>query len=506
MSDHLVAPASGELTWHRLHPVTPLVRSWTVVAVALVFVGQQSLDRLGEAAELTGTVTGLWWKVLLGVAALAAVALGYSALAWRMTAYAIDHDSVHMRKGVLFRQQRHARLDRLQAIDIRQPLLARLFGLAELTLEVAGGSGSAIAIGFLKEAEARQLRADLLARAAGVRARAAGASEPGAPSAPPGDGGDGTDRVGLDPATPPADEAPEELLYEVPLALLLRSLVRSPVLWIVTAALVAVVVAVGITRQPGILASAFPALIGGGSYLFNRVAGEFGFRAALSPDGIRLRHGLLETRAQTIPPGRIQAVSLSQGPLWRGPDWWRVRVNVAGYGIDASNGGSRQTVLLPVGSRQEALTALWLVLPDLGAVDPLALLDEGLTAMVPAQGEDGAARFTNAPRRARWVDPISWRRNGFAVTDRALLLRGGRIVRRLVVVPHERTQSLAVAQGPLQRRLGVATFAVHSTPGPIAPQVQHLDQRDAARLLAEQGARARAARAAAGPERWMEAP
>jgi putative membrane protein len=541
--DPPAAPAS-ELTWHRLHPVTPLVRSWTVVAVALVFLGQQSLERFNEAADLTGTVTGLWWKILLGLVALAAVALGYSALAWRMTAYAIDDNSVHMRKGVLFRQQRDARLDRLQAVDIRQPLLARLFGLAELTLEVAGGSGSAIAIGFLKDADARQLRADLLARAAGVRARsaapapaarstagpadvasapvAAGASGvvPASARAEPGgagiDGGRGTDDgAAPDVATLPAEEAPEELLYEVPLALLLRSLVRSPVLWIVAAAIIGVVVAVVLTRQPGILASAFPAVIGGGSYLFNRVAGEFGFRAALSPDGIRLRHGLLETRAQTIPPGRIQAVSLSQGPLWRGPDWWRVQVNVAGYGVDASNGGSRQTVLLPVGSRQEALTALWLVLPDLGAADPLALLDEGLTAMAPAHGDDaaavgsddaGAARFTNAPRRARWVDPISWRRNGFAATDRALLLRGGRIVRRLVVVPHERTQSLAVVQGPLQRRMGVATFTVHSTPGPVAPQVQHLDQRDAARLLAEQATRARAARAAAGPERWMEAP
>ena len=246
-----------------------------------------------------------------------------------------------------------------------------------------------------------------------------------------------------------------------------------------------------------------PAVIGGGSYVFQRFAGEFGFRAALSPDGIRLRRGLLETRAQTIPPGRVQAVSLTQGPLWRGPDWWRVRVNVAGYGGAESGSQQAQTVLLPVGPRAEALTALWLVLPDLGTDDPLALLDEGLTGMVTPDGA-AAGRFTNAPRRARWLDPLAWRRHAFTVTDRALLLRGGRLVRRLDVVPHERTQSLAVAQGPLQRKLGVATFAVHSTPGPVTPSVQHLDADDAARLLAEQAARARAARSTAGPERWME--
>ncbi|MGO1294820.1 MAG: PH domain-containing protein, partial [Cellulosimicrobium funkei] len=94
-------------------------------------------------------------------------------------------------------------------------------------------------------------------------------------------------------------------------------------------------------------------------------------------------------------------------------------------------------------------------------------------------------------------------RNGFSVTDRALLLRGGRVFRTLVVVPHERTQSLGLEQGPLQRRLEVASFTVHSTPGPVSPQVRHLDAGDAARLLDTQAERAREARAHAGPELWM---
>jgi putative membrane protein len=314
---------------------------------------------------------------------------------------------------------------------------------------------------------------------------------------------DGAPVDGAPPAGRPAedgldeiDEAPEEQVYEVPAGRLVHSLLRSPALWVVALGLVGMVVAVALTRNFGILVSAAPAVLGGGGYLFQRFAGEFGFRAALSPDGIRLRHGLLETRAQTIPPGRVQAVSLTQGPLWRGPDWWRVKVNVAGYATGENT--ESQNVLLPVGPRAEALTALWLVLPDLGTEDPLRLLGEGLT------GKDADGAFTVAPRRSRWLDPVAWRRNGFAVTDRALLLRSGRVVRRLVLVPHERTQSLAVAQGPWQRRLGLATFTVHSTAGPVAPAVAHLDAGDASRLLEEQARRARTARATAGPERWME--
>ncbi|MFH6690995.1 PH domain-containing protein [Cellulosimicrobium funkei] len=174
------APATDDLVWHRVHPVTPLVRGWTVIAVLLVVVGQQTLNGLPEGENLLEG--DRWWMILLGILVVGLVGLGYSAVAWRMTSYAVDDESVHLRTGVLFRQQRKARLDRLQAVDVVQPLLARFFGLAELKLEVAGGADSGVKLGFLKEAEANRLRNDLLARAAGLRVareRPAAASAPG---------------------------------------------------------------------------------------------------------------------------------------------------------------------------------------------------------------------------------------------------------------------------------------------------------------------------------------
>ncbi len=491
-------PADG---WRRVHPVTPFVRGWAVLAAVLIIGGQQVVEDLPNVGRVAGTVQGVWWQALLGLVLFALVVFGYAAVAWRMTTYAVDDDAVHLRKGVVFRQQRHARLDRLQAVDIRQPLLARVFGLAELTLEVAGGSGSAVAIGFLKESDAQLLRADLLARAAGVKARRS-ASTPTVVTGPipmaPGDPGAVPAAEGaadLVETLPPV--APEQPVYDVPPGRLLLSLVRSPAVWILVAVLVAVGVAVVTTRNLGIVASALPAVVGAGGYLFQRFAGEFGFRAAVSPDGIRLRHGLLETRAQTIPPGRVQAVSLAQGPFWRGPDWWRVKVNVAGY--QSADGSQSQNILLPVGPRDEALAALWLVLPDLGTDEPRELLEEALA------GDARTDRwFTTSPQRARLLDPLTWRRNGFAVTERALLVRSGRVVRSLVVVPHERTQSLGLAQGPWERRRGLVSFSLHSTAGPVRPVAYHLDADDAARLLDEQAVRARSARAHATPERWME--
>lgn len=492
---------NAEPSWRRVHPVTPFVRGWAVIAALLFVVAQQSFDGV-PYGEIVDDVARVWWVFALGVLGVLVLVFGYAALAWRMTTYAVDDDAAHLRKGILFRQQRHARLDRLQAVDVRQPLLARLFGLAELTLEVAGGTDSAVAIGFLRLDDATALRADLLARAAGIKARgpradATVAARDEALVAPAGAAGPGAAGAGPEaPAQSPA-EAPENQVYEVPPGRLLASLVRLPAVWISVALLVALGVAVASTRNFAILFSLLPALLGVVTFLFNRFAGEFGFRAAVSPDGIRLRHGLLETRAQTIPPGRVQAIELTQSLWWRGKDWWRIKVNVAGYGIEGTDG--TQSVLLPVGPRQEALTAMWLVLPDLGTDEPAELVDEGLT------GDARTDRsFTTSPRRALILDPLTWRRNGFAVTDRALLLRGGRLTRRLTVVPHERTQSLGIQQGPWQRRRGVASFAVHSTPGPISPAVYHLDAPDAAQLIAEQAVRARTARAQQTPERWME--
>ena len=524
-------PPVDDLAWRRMHPVTPAVKGWKVLAAVLAVIAWNAADDVRQLAEWLG---GRAWLVIAGVVVLVGlIGFGYSAIAWRMTRFAVTDEAVHLRSGVVFRQQRQARLDRLQAVDVVQPLLARIIGLSELRLEVAGGAGSAVSLAFLREAEAEQLRAELLARAAGLhpgrRPRPAAAPAAGAvpadPSVPaPGASDPVPDAVPVPGAVPapghpaaadpaagrtvpaepgaddgwdgPAPVAPERPVYEVPVGRLLAStLLSSATVWLVVM-LGAVGALIAGTGQVGSAFALLPALLGVVSYTWTRFNRGANFRAAISPDGIRLRHGLTESRAQTVPPGRVQAVRVTQGLLWRRPDWWRVEVNIAGYG---SSGDQTQTenVLLPVGTREEAMLALWLVLPDLGTEDPRALVDAGLTG----RAADGG--WAVAPRRSRWLDPVGWRRHGVTVTDRALVLRSGVLVRQLVVVPHERTQSLGLEQGPLQRRLGLASFQLHSTPGPVSPRVDHLDQRVAAGLLDEQATRARTARAGAGPEQWM---
>ncbi|WP_432505366.1 PH domain-containing protein [Kineococcus arenarius] len=459
--------------WRRLHPVTPVLRAWKIVAAVLAFAVVQNVDDLAridvEAWLLTLFMLG-------GLLVLALVGAVYSAVAWRRTRYRVDAEAVHVEHGVLWRQQRSAQLDRLQAVDVVRPLLGRLLGLAELRLEVAGGSGSQVSLAYLREDEAQRVRNALLAAAAGVRVDS---DERGTVSAP---------------------EAPQRPVVHVPPGRLVAATLRSVSTVVVVLAAVGLVVGCVLARSTTPLVAALPGVLGVGSAVWQRFSRGFNFTVAHSPDGMRLTHGLLEQRSQTVPPGRVQALSITQPLLWRRPGWWRVQVNVAGYASGPGEDGQEAATVLPVGTEEELARVLAIVLPALGASGPGGALDlvrDGLT------GRDAEGGYTAVPRAARWLDPVAWRRDGYLVTEHAFLARGGRLVRRLDVVPHARTQSLGLAQGPLQRRMGLASVALHSTSGPVKPRVDHLAAPVAARLLAEQSQRARAARESAGPERWM---
>jgi putative membrane protein len=427
--------------FRRLHPLTPVLRGWKFFAAAVAIALQQAYGDV----ELGFILSAIAASIPIGVA--------YGFLSWRATRFRIGPDDLRLETGVLFRRSRRVRLDRLQAVDVVRPLFARALGLAELRLEVAGGSSSEAPLAYLSEPSAQQLRAELLARAAG-----------------------------LDVGEEAAPEAPERVLLKVPLGRLVESQLRSG--FVVTSLVAGVLllsIAVG-TRQLGLLALSVPFLIAAGPALFNGVAGQFDFTVAESPDGLRLRRGLLETRAQTVPPGRVQAVRVVEPLLWRGKGWCRLEVNVAGY---VGEGQQQASILLPVAPRHEALRVLRLVLPDV---------------------DIDAVPLTGVPERARWCDPLQWRFLAAGADERVFMSRRGRWHRETDIVPHEKVQSVRLTQGPLQRRLRLATLHLDTTPGPVQATAPHRDEVEARQLLDAEIERARRARATARPDRWMRPP
>jgi putative membrane protein len=70
-------------------------------------------------------------------------------------------------------------------------------------------------------------------------------------------------------------------------------------------------------------------------------------------------------------------------------------------------------------------------------------------------------------------------------------------------VPHARVQSVRLTQGPLQRRLSLATVHLDTSPGPVQPTAHHRDAADARALVDAEVVLAAKARAAARPDQWM---
>ena len=463
--------------WNRVHPVSPLVRGWIALAALAYVVGRDQAEGWfsGGGVRLPQGQALFW--TLLALAAALLVISGAFFLSWWFTRYQLTSDHIRVHSGILVRRQRQARLDRVQAIDIVQPLLARIFGLAELRFEVADAGESAVRLAYLRLPDAQALRARILSGASGA-AEAAGGGEEGSP----------------DPTVPGERE-----VLVLPAGRVIASVLLSGTTVFLLLAVAAVVVLTVTTGEIGSIAAMVPVIFGFGSAYWGMFSSSFNFRASVSRDGIRIRSGLLDTRAQTVPPGRIQAVAVRQSPLWRITGWYAVSVNVAGYGAARNGDAQARTRLLPVGTREEVLRMLALVLPDAGTADPVAAFTAGMS------GSGSDAGFTVSPRRARWISPLSRRRNGYLVTETAVLSRHGFLWRSLEVVPHSRTQSLALEQGPVARRLDLADLALHSTPGPVSPRITQIDAGTARQLLDEQAQRARTARRRDLPEQWLRA-
>jgi putative membrane protein len=203
-----------------------------------------------------------------------------------------------------------------------------------------------------------------------------------------------------------------------------------------------------------------------------RVLQDWDFSVAIGPAGLRLRGGLVEQRAHTVPSHRLQAVGVTWPLLWRPKRWLRCRIDVAGYGASERDAGVRGGRLLPVGTFD---TARYLINELLPGIDLAAL------------------PTTGPPRRARWLAPLGQRVLGAGLTDRVFATRDGLLTRQLVIMPYARIQSVRVVQGPLQRALRLAS--VHAdTAGSLHAVAEHRDLAEAWAFAAALAERARAAR------------
>jgi len=499
--------ADGE--WHRLHPATPLLRGGIVfIAIAGVVISQlrerlvdlfvpQAHDYGGDPIDLLVRHQLLPIALLIAFGVLLVIILIFF-FSWRVHEFRITDDEVEVRSGILFRTNRKGRLDRIQGIDVTRQLLARIFGAARLEIKVAGHDAN-VNLAYLSSRNADALRRVILRRASGVREREAAAAS-GAPAGPATASALIGQRIQefaapeLDPSAAP----PTSVVQMHPGRLVGSTVLSSSTLWFLVLLIGAIVLVVTF-HVYGLLLGVIPVLLGLGSVLVRRVTKSLRYSIAATTDGVRVGYGLLSLSNETLPPGRIHSIQISQELLWRPFDWWEVRVNLASRSRERGQEGRRGTSILPVGSRAEVLKVLELTLPELLASEDMsALLAAGLR---PGRTGDG---FTISPPRARVLRWFSRRRNGFALRPDAVLLRRGAIWRDLVVVPTARMQSVGLHQGPFLRMLRLAAVHVHTVAGPIQARIGALDARDAAGFFRDAAEADVAAAVADRSHRWRD--
>lgn len=519
--------------------------------------------RLTQVFDENNSYFSATYSQLIGFAVLVLILVGGS-IDWWFTRYSLDDLAIHRRSGFLFKKNRTIRLESVQSVDISRPLVARLLGLSELRFEVADGSSEALHIKYVSARKAEVLRRTAMASINLLRSEAAGRPVDVLPDsmqisaermpeadqlhqpfeasygAPLQDGTaqDGTQQGGYSQPAPeqsiqhPGTQQPaasrrggrmpmpvaadlsQPPIFRISNVRLIASIMLEHLVWLVPAVALmvgaAVIAAIMDGESPflifmALLPGTFVPLLGYLGTLWARFDGAANFKITPSGQGgVTLRYGFTGTHTQNVMVERIQALVVEQSILWRVFGWYRIKMTIAGIGIEQNDNQKLVTrnVALPVGNKQETLMALRLLLPALDEAQAQVLLDTADGSLKRQQPQVPAMIVT--PSSARWMDLLTWKRNGVTTvgytagsarattridSDAArssvgehtrgdlLLIRGGCFNRTLVIVPVSRVLSVSWGQGPLQRAFGCASVHFGTVPGPVRTLMMHLPPR-----------------------------
>ena len=521
--------------------------------------------RLTQVFDENNSYFSATYSQLIGFAVLVLILVGGS-IDWWFTRYSLDDLAIHRRSGFLFKKNRTIRLESVQSVDISRPLVARLLGLSELRFEVADGSSEALHIKYVSARKAEVLRRTAMASINLLRSEAAGrpvdvssdsmqistermldadqmhqpfeasygapvqdstqqvvsqqgfqqpapdqfAPEQSVPQHPSASRRGARGRMPM----PVAADLSQPPIFRISNVRLIGSIILEHLVWLVPAVALMVGIAVLAAMLEGespflifmaILPGTFAPMVGYVVALWTRFDGAANFKITPSGQGgVTLRYGFTGTHTQNVMVERIQALVVEQPILWRAFGWYRIKMTIAGIGIEKNENQKLVTrnIALPVGNKQETVMVLRLLLPALDEVQAQVLLDTANSSLKSQKPQVPAMIVT--PSSARWMDLLTWKRNGVTTvgytagsvqattcidSDAAcssvgehtrgdlLLIRGGYFIRALSIVPVSRVLSVSWGQGPLQRAFGCASVHFGTVPGPVRTLMMHSPPR-----------------------------
>ncbi|WP_435552808.1 PH domain-containing protein [Natrinema sp. CGMCC1.2065] len=424
--------------------------------------------------------------------------VGYGIAYYYRFTYEVTASTFDVSSGVFARRSREIPYRRIQNVDLSQGLFERLFGLAVVSIETAGGGDTEATLRFVSEDEAERLRSEIR------RLTAATGESTAVPDSDQSASDEPTASERTRENHSPGGGAPT-LLFDLEVRELLLYAVTS-FRWGAAVFPIAIVVFLGGADSGSGLVPAFvidaarpfggpDALEGAAvgpllvlaavtavqwsvftyvSSAIYTVANYYGFRLGRAGEDFVYERGLVQRYSGSIPAEKVQSVTVTENPLQRLVGYAGLWVETAGYGPD-SGGGSQSAV--PMAKRDrvyrfaENLTGA--ESPDFRGPPTLArrryLGRYAIVAAVIVAVAFGLARVSTFDR---WyltavvflaVPPAAYLKYanlGYFVGDDHLVIRSGFWKRRTTVIPYYRIQTVSTRRSVFQRRLGLASLAV----------------------------------------------
>jgi putative membrane protein len=430
---------------------------------------------------------------------------------WLRLRYQLDSSGLRVTSGLISRQERFVPLDRIQAVDIDEGLLQRMFGVVGVRIETAAGglAQTDVRLEALKRNDALELRERLRPVASsGLQApdRADGAADSAHTAAV------GDQPVLLRAITPwevvvagatSARIGPALAIVIAGLELF-RDVIGAPL-----ASLLGIERNVSVTGLISLLAVC--AAAGWLLAVLSAVLSYSGFQIRRDGERLLIQHGLFERRRRSIPIARIQAVRISEGLLRQPLGLASVEFDSAGYGRTSADSG----ILFPLIPRAHVTALLAEACPAFSMEQDRSMLNRPparARRRYALQPTWGVLLFSViATCLAAWIPWTAWwwgalplalvpcgvllglwryRDAGWALdSEDRLIVRGRSIERTTAITLRRRIQYRSVLQTPLQRRARLATFQIAVASGGHGRRIgiAHLESSTALAIATEVG-------------------
>ncbi|MFW5918305.1 MAG: PH domain-containing protein [Haloferacaceae archaeon] len=399
--------------------------------------------------------------IFVGIAFLGVfLVAGWNVAYFRRFRYELTADTFDIESGVFSRRDREIPYRRIQNVDIRQNVVQRLLGIAEVRLETAGGGQTEAQLQYVNREEAERLQEEVSQRK----------------------------RADDPESAATEDEQATDTLYAItPRELGILGIVSMDFRLVP-------LVLVGLSVfGPAAITRALPdvdqwfligPLVGLGTILVLAVVSGvismlqyYDFQLRSHGDEYRYDRGLLQRYSGSIPVEKVQTVSIRENVLARWLGYAGLTIETAGY-APGQGSGARSQAAVPIAKRERVTTLARTIEPfgEFTFERPPKRARERyavrylLVALVVIAG---AYAVTLVPDvSGPWylsvvVLPavpvaahLKWRNRGYHLGTDFVITRNGFWSRRITIVPTYRVQTVLSSRTIFQRRRRLASVVI----------------------------------------------